>query len=72
MVNVTSRRPKPTWGRAHRDRALGLKSPSRQAHLIGVNGFHTTLEARARTHPDTNVKRWSGSEARWYGPWAAA
>ncbi|MFI6984269.1 replication-relaxation family protein [Embleya sp. NPDC050154] len=49
---------KPAIRRARRDRELGLKSPSRLRHLLGVNGFHTALEAHARTHPDTEVERW--------------
>ncbi|GCE02194.1 replication-relaxation family protein [Embleya hyalina] len=49
---------KPAIRRARRDRELGLKSPSRLRHLLGVNGFHTALQAHARTHPDTAVERW--------------
>ncbi|MET7304583.1 replication-relaxation family protein [Embleya sp. NPDC005575] len=49
---------KPAIRQARRDRELGMKSPRGLAHLIGVNGFHTALEAHARTHPDTSVERW--------------
>ncbi|MFJ8746698.1 replication-relaxation family protein [Embleya sp. NPDC127516] len=49
---------KPAIRRARRDRELGLKSPHRLRHLLGVNGFHTALAAHARTHPDTAVKLW--------------
>ncbi|MFI6587434.1 replication-relaxation family protein [Embleya sp. NPDC050493] len=49
---------KPAIRQARRDRELGLKSPSGLRHLLGVNGFHTALEAHARTHSDTEVERW--------------
>ncbi|GCD99637.1 replication-relaxation family protein [Embleya hyalina] len=62
---------RPAIRRARRDRELGLKSPHRLRHLLGVNGVHTALEAHARTHPDTAVERWlSEREMPEQGPYS--
>jgi hypothetical protein len=63
-----------------RDRTLAIAHSQRLSHQVGVNGFFTALAARARRHPDTELRAWLSERAcaeRWghvvrpdgYGHW---
>ncbi len=63
-----------------RDRALAIAHSQRLGHQVGVNGFFAALAARARRHPDAELRAWLSERAcaeRWghvvrpdgYGHW---
>jgi hypothetical protein len=53
-----------------RDKAIGIAHNQRLSHLVGVNGFFSSLAAAARRRPGASLEQW-WSERRCRATWGA-